>query len=132
MIFNPEVYRMKAVIMAGGEGRRLRPVTGESPKPLAPLLGRPVMEHILRLLRAQGFTEVCATLKYRAEDIVERFGDGSALGLSLSYRIETEPLGTAGSVKNCADFTGDEDFTVGGSEVACEKCSRKFLSGEIK
>lgn len=111
---------MKVVIMAGGEGRRLRPVTGETPKPLAPLLGRPVMEHILRLLRRQGFTEVCAAVKYRAEDIMARFGDGSALGLSLTYRVESEPLGTAGGVKNCRDFTGDEDFLVVSGDAACD------------
>ncbi len=111
---------MKAVIMAGGEGRRLRPVTGETPKPLAPLLGRPVMEHILRLLARQGFTEICAAVKYRAEEIMDRFGDGSALGVSLSYRIEKEALGTAGGVKNCADFTGDEDFLVISGDAACD------------
>ena len=111
---------MKAVIMAGGEGRRLRPVTGETPKPLAPLLGRPVMEHILRLLAGQGFTEVCAAVKYRAGEIMARFGDGSALGLSLTYRVEKEALGTAGGVKNCADFTGDEDFLVISGDAACD------------
>ena len=57
---------MKAVILAGGLGTRLRAVTGEHPKPLAPLLGRPVMEHIVELLRDQGFTEICAALHYRA------------------------------------------------------------------
>ena len=106
--------------MAGGEGRRLRPVTGELPKPLAPLLGRPVMEHILRLLRRQGFTEVCASLRYRAQEIRDRFGDGSALGLSLTYRVEQEALGTAGGVKNCADFCGDEDFLVISGDAACD------------
>lgn len=111
---------MKAIIMAGGEGRRLRPVTGEGPKPLVPLLGRPVMEHVLRLLRREGFCEVCATLRYRADDIRSRFGDGSALGLRLSYRVEDEPLGTAGGVKNCADFYGDEDFLVISGDAACD------------
>ncbi len=111
---------MKAVILAGGEGRRLRPVTGETPKPLAPLLGRPVMEHILRLLAKQGFPEVCAAVKYRAEDVMARFGDGSALGVSLTYRVEQEALGTAGGVKNCADFYGDEDFLVVSGDAACD------------
>ncbi len=106
--------------MAGGEGRRLRPVTGELPKPLAPLLGRPVMEHILRLLKKQGFSEVCASVRYRAREIRDRFGDGAALGLSLCWREEKEPLGTAGGVKNCADFTGDEDFLVISGDAACD------------
>ena len=109
---------MKAIILAGGEGRRLRPVTGETPKPLCPLLGRPVMEHILRLLARQGFTEVCAAVKYRAEEIEAAFGDGSALGLTLSYRVEKEPLGTAGGVKNCMDWVGDGDFLVVSGDAA--------------
>lgn len=111
---------VKAVILAGGEGRRLRPVTGETPKPLAPLLGRPVMEHILRLLAGQGFTEVCAAVKYRAEDLMARFGDGSGLGLSLTYRIEKDALGTAGGVKNCADFYGNGDFLVVSGDAVCD------------
>lgn len=69
---------MKAVIMAGGEGRRLKSITGERPKPMVPLLGRPMMEHILLLLKKHGFDEVCAAVKYRAEDIMRYFGDGSA------------------------------------------------------
>ena len=111
---------MKAVIMAGGEGKRLRCVTGESPKPLVPLLGRPMMEHILRLLRQHGFTEVCATLRYRAEEIRAAFGDGSALGVHLCYREEDTPLGTAGGVKNCADFIGEEDVLVISGDAACD------------
>ena len=65
---------MKAVIMAGGEGRRLRPVSGLLPKPLVPLLGRPMMEHIIILLREQGFKDICVSLRYKAEDISARFG----------------------------------------------------------
>ena len=86
---------MKAVIMAGGEGRRLKSITGERPKPMVPLLGRPMMEHILLLLKKHGFDEVCAAVKYRAEDIMRYFGDGSALGVRLEYRVEREALGTA-------------------------------------
>ena len=111
---------MKAVIMAGGEGKRLKAVTGDTPKPLVPLLGRPMMEHILLLLKAHGFTDVCAAVKYRAEEIMDRFGDGSALGLRLQYRVEPQALGTAGGVKNCADFYGDEDFLVISGDAACE------------
>ena len=111
---------MKAVIMAGGEGTRLRAVTGELPKPLVPLLGRPLMEHILRLLRGSGVTEVCAAVKYRAEEIEARFGDGSALGMKLLYRVEREALGTAGAVRNCADFVGNEDVLVLSGDAACD------------
>lgn len=112
--------RVKAVILAGGEGTRLKCITGERPKPLVPLLGRSVMEHLLLLLRRNGFTEVCAALRYRAEDIVAAFGDGSALGLSLCYRIERDQLGTAGAVRNCRDFFGGEDFLLISGDAACD------------
>ena len=111
---------MKAVIMAGGEGRRLKSITGERPKPMVPLLGRPMMEHILLLLKKHGFDEVCAAVKYRAEDIMRYFGDGSALGVRLEYRVEREALGTAGGVKNCADFCGSDDFLVISGDAACD------------
>ena len=111
---------MKAVVLAGGEGKRLRCITGELPKPLVPLLGRSMMEHILLLLRRSGFVEVCAAVRYRAEDIVAAFSDGSGLGISLCYRLEDKPLGTAGAVKNCADFYGDEDFLLISGDAACD------------
>ena len=111
---------MKAVIMAGGLGTRLRAVTGDCPKPMAELLGRPVMEHIVTLLRRCGYTELCPTLRYRAGDIIAYFGDGSRFGVSMEYRIEDKALGTAGGVKNCAGFYGGEDFLVISGDAACD------------
>lgn len=111
---------MKAVIMAGGEGRRLRAVTGEAPKPMVPLLGRPMLEHIVLLLKKHGFTDICAALKYRAEDIERCFLSGERLGVKMQYRVEREALGTAGGVKNCADFYGEEDFLVISGDAACD------------
>lgn len=111
---------MKAVIMAGGEGTRLKAVTGELPKPMVSLLGRPMMEHIILLLKSCGFTDICAAVKYRAEDIMDYFGDGSRLGVKLRYRVEKDALGTAGGVKNCADFYGDGDFLVISGDAACD------------
>ncbi len=111
---------MKAVIMAGGQGTRLKAVTGDAPKPMAPLLGRPMMEHIILLLKKHGITDICAAVKYRAEDIRSYFGDGSRLGVNLQYRVETEALGTAGGVKNCADFCGDGDTLVISGDAACD------------
>ena len=111
---------MKAVILAGGLGTRLRPVTGEHPKPMVPLLGKPMMEHIVALLRENGFTQICAALHYRAGEIMAHFGDGRRFGVELEYRIETENLGTAGSVRNCRDFFGDEDFLVISGDAACD------------
>ncbi|MDN5344616.1 MAG: mannose-phosphate guanylyltransferase / phosphomannomutase, partial [Clostridia bacterium] len=102
---------MKAIIMAGGEGSRLRPLTCKRPKPLVPVANRPVMEYCVDLLRELGITEVGVTLQYLPGLIQEYFGDGSDFGLHLHYFIEDKPLGTAGSVKNAAAFL-DETFVV--------------------
>ena len=110
---------MKAVVLAGGLGTRLRPVTGPTPKPLAPLLGRPILEHILRLLREQGFTRVCLALGYGAEEIRRRLAGGFP-GLELCFREEKEPLGTAGAVRACGAFIGKEDVLVISGDVACD------------
>ena len=111
---------MKAILLAGGQGTRLKAVTGDLPKPLVPLLGRPLAEHILRLLKKHGITEVCAALRYRPEDVMDAIGDGSRLGMQLTYRVEEQELGTAGAVKNCADFIGDEDVLVISGDAACD------------
>ena len=111
---------MKAVIMAGGLGTRLRAITGDKPKPMANLLGRPIMEHIVLQLKDCGFDDICAAVKYRAGDIIAHFGDGSRYGVKMQYRVETQALGTAGAVKNCADFYGDEDFLVISGDAACD------------
>lgn len=91
---------MNAVIMAGGEGTRLRPLTCNMPKPLAPLCGKPVVEYILELLKKHGFRQAVFTLRYQGEKIVSHFDDDEYDGIALSYTFEKEPLGTAGSVKN--------------------------------
>ena len=91
---------MRAVVMAGGEGSRLRPLTSGRPKPLVPVANRPIMEHIVRHLARHGIDEVVATLYYLGDEIVETFGDGEELGVRMRYSRENVPLGTAGSVKN--------------------------------
>lgn len=111
---------MKAVILAGGMGSRLKAVTGDIPKPMVPLLGKPLMEHIVELLRSQGFDDICAAVRYRAGDIMAYFGDGSRFDVRMQYRVEEEPLGTAGAVKNCRDFYGGEDFLVISGDAACD------------
>ena len=111
---------MKAIILAGGLGTRLKSVTGEHPKPMAELLGRPLMEHIVELLRENGFCEICCTLRDRAGEIMAHFGDGGRFGVSMQYRIETRPLGTAGSVGGCRDFIGGEDVLVISGDAACD------------
>src|SRR5260370_4474 len=89
---------MKAVVMAGGEGSRLRPLTSRTPKPLVPVAGRPIMEHILLHLRRHQMRDVVATVQYLGASIRNYFGDGSEQGVALSYSVEDSPLGTAGSV----------------------------------
>ncbi len=89
---------MKAVVMAGGEGSRLRPLTSNMPKPLVPVAGRPIMEHILLHLRRHQLRDVVATVQYLGASIRNYFGDGSDQGVALTYSVEDSPLGTAGSV----------------------------------
>lgn len=102
---------MKAVIMAGGQGSRLRPLTINRPKPMVPLVDKPVMAHIVGLLKRHGFTEVVATLQFMADRIQDYFGDGSQYGMQFHYSVEEVPLGTAGSVKQ-AEALLDETFLV--------------------
>lgn len=102
---------MKAVVMAGGDGSRLRPLTVGRPKPLVPIVNKSVMAHIFDLLRAHHITEVIVTLRYMASAIQDYFDDGSSFGMKIHYAIEETPLGTAGSVRNAADYL-DEPFIV--------------------
>jgi mannose-1-phosphate guanylyltransferase len=100
------------MVMAAGLGTRLRPLTYQMPKPLVPIANRPVTEHILLLLRRHGFGPLIANLHWFPDTIRERFGDGSGLGIDLTYSYEDELLGTAGGVRNVAEFFGDEPFLV--------------------
>lgn len=109
---------MKAVIMAGGEGTRLRPLTCDMPKPMAPICGRPMMDYTLELLARHGFDEASVTLMYMPQVIREYFG-GEAHGVKLKYFTEDTPLGTAGSVKAAAADFG-EDFLVISGDALCD------------
>ncbi|WP_037568366.1 mannose-1-phosphate guanyltransferase [Phaeacidiphilus oryzae] len=103
---------MKAVVMAGGEGTRLRPMTSSMPKPLLPVVNRPIMEHVLRLLKRHGLTETVVTVQFLASLVRNYFGDGEELGMHLTYANEEVPLGTAGSVKNAEEALKDDSFLV--------------------
>ena len=103
---------MKAVIMAGGQGTRLRPLTSNQPKPMIPIVNRPIMEHIIELLARHGFTEQIATVQFLSSVIRSYFGNGEDLGVQLTYATEETPLGTAGSVKNAEDELRDDTFVV--------------------
>ncbi|MBI3256256.1 MAG: NTP transferase domain-containing protein, partial [Actinobacteria bacterium] len=107
---------MKAVIMAGGEGTRLRPLTSNQPKPMIPVANRPMMEHIVRLLHKHGFDDIVVTVAFLANHIRTYFGDGSEFGVRMVYATEETPLGTAGSVRNAMDEL-DERFLVISGDV---------------
>lgn len=109
---------MYAVIMAGGQGTRLRPLTCDLPKPLAPLCGKPVLEYILDLLSAHGCSRAALTLMYQGQKIVDHFCGEPYRGIRMDYVFEEQPLGTAGSVKNAADT--DEDFLVISGDALCD------------
>ncbi|MGZ6728403.1 MAG: sugar phosphate nucleotidyltransferase, partial [Gaiellaceae bacterium] len=111
---------MKAVVMAGGEGTRLRPLTSNQPKPMVPVVGKPCMEHILDLLRKHGIDEVIVTLAFMPQAIRSYFGDGESLGLSIEYSVEESPLGTAGSVRLAGTERLDETFLVISGDALCD------------
>jgi mannose-1-phosphate guanylyltransferase/mannose-1-phosphate guanylyltransferase/phosphomannomutase len=105
------------MILAAGLGTRLRPITNAVPKPMVPVLNRPVMEHIVRLLVGNGFTEAIANLHWFPETIEGHFGDGSDLGIELSYSREEDLLGTSGGVRNAAGFLGDSFLVISGDAL---------------
>jgi mannose-1-phosphate guanylyltransferase/phosphomannomutase len=108
---------MKAVIMAGGKGTRLRPLTSNTPKPMVPLLDRPCMEYTIELLKKYGITEIAVTLQFIPEAIRQYFGDGADWGVQLHYFEEDVPLGTAGSVKNAEEFLDETFIVISGDAV---------------
>lgn len=100
--------------MAGGEGTRLRPLTSNAPKPMLPLVNRPMMEHIIDLLRDHGIEEVVVTVAFMANAIRNHFGDGSEFGVRMVYAAEETPLGTAGSVRNAMAELDDTFLVISG------------------
>jgi mannose-1-phosphate guanylyltransferase/phosphomannomutase len=116
---------MRAVVMAGGQGTRLRPLTTARPKPMVPVANRPMMEHVLELLSAHRFNDLLVTLQYLPDVIRNHFGDGSDFGSKITYSVEEKPLGTAGSVKRLEQllegtflvFSGDVVTDINLSEV---------------
>ena len=110
---------MKAVVMAGGEGNRLRPLTSNQPKPMVPVVGKPCMEHILELLREHTMSDVIVTVAFLPQAIRSYFGEGETLGMQIGYSVEESPLGTAGSVRLTAKQL-DETFLVISGDALCD------------
>ncbi|MFM9149368.1 MAG: NDP-sugar synthase, partial [Solirubrobacterales bacterium] len=108
---------MRAMVLAAGLGTRLRPVTYSLPKPMVPVVNRPVMEHIVRLLASHDLTEIVANLHWFPDTIESHFGDGSEFGVSITYSREDELLGTAGGVRKVEDFLGDQFLVISGDAL---------------
>ncbi len=100
--------------MAGGEGSRLRPITSTRPKPLVPVVNRPILWHVLRLLKRNKITDSYITLHYLADHITMAFGDGTDVGIPINYSFEDKPLGTAGSVKALEENLTDTFIVISG------------------
>lgn len=103
---------MQAVLLAGGLGTRLRSVVNDRPKPMADVCGKPFLEYLILELKKHGITEVVLAVGYKGEMIEEYFGDGSELGVQISYSYEKEQLGTAGAIRNAAVYIRDPEFLV--------------------
>jgi len=132
-VFTAEDLRHRArattpvVLMAGGRGQRLYPLTKDVPKPMLPIGGVPLLEIILRSLAAQGFVNVYISVNYLADVIIDHVGDGSSLGLSVKYIHEDKPLGTAGALAELSD-TVSETFIVMNSDLLTHVNLRDMLS----
>ncbi len=108
---------MKALIMAGGKGTRLRPLTCDIPKPMVPVLNKPVMEYSIELLKKYQVNEIAVTMAYLPSVIMDYFGSGQEWGVNLRYYTEEVPLGTGGSVKNAEDFLDDTFLVISGDAL---------------
>jgi NDP-sugar pyrophosphorylase family protein len=105
---------MKAVILAGGEGTRLRPLTLSTPKPVVPVVDRPFLRHQLELVARAGVREVVFSVAYRPERVEAVFGDGSSLGMRIRYAVEDTPLGTGGAVRNALELLDERTIVMNG------------------
>ncbi|MGB9877028.1 MAG: sugar phosphate nucleotidyltransferase [bacterium] len=115
------------MILAAGVGSRLDPLTRNVPKPMVPIANKPVIEHIIEVLREYGFRDILINVHYLAEKITSWLGNGEKLGVSIRYSHEEEPLGTAGGVKNCEDYF-DSTFLVVGADDLCDIDLRRVLA----
>ena len=108
---------IQTVVMAGGQGTRLRQLTSNRPKPMVPVVNKPLMEHIIELLKRHGFGDIVVTLQFLPTLIENYFGDGEAHGVRMSYVTEESPLGTAGSVKNARSLLNRTFLVVSGDAL---------------
>lgn len=111
---------MKAVILVGGEGTRLRPLTYDLPKPMVPICGKPFTQYTLELIKSHGIDEVIFSLGYKWDSFTDYFGDGSSLGMKIHYVVEDSPLGTAGAIKNVEEYLDEGSFLVFNGDILSE------------
>ncbi len=109
---------MKAIILAGGLGTRLRPLTNETPKPLLPISGKPIIEHAILNFKKHGIKDIILSVGFRAEKIKEYFGGGEKLGVNIEYCIEDAPLGTGGALKKAAENISETFVAINGDNLA--------------
>lgn len=114
-----KAHDMKAVVLAGGYGTRLKPLTERRPKPLLPVAGRPCIDYVLRSLVAGGFKEIVITTSYMSDRVIKRIGDGLDYSASILYSFEATPAGTAGAVKRLENFI-DDTFVVASGDVLAD------------
>jgi len=107
-----------AVILAGGEGTRLRPLTNKIPKPLLPIKGKPILEHAINNFKKHGITDIILSIGYKAGDIQDYFKDGSVFGVNITYCIEDEPLGTGGAIKDSSKSLKETFIVINGDNLA--------------
>lgn len=122
---------MKAMILAAGLGKRMRPLTDQCPKPLLPVAGKPLIVHHLERLREAGIDEVVINVSYRAEQIIDAIGNGSAFGLHIHWSRETTPLETGGGIQQALPQLGESPFLLINGDVWCEALpSQHALKGD--
>jgi NDP-sugar pyrophosphorylase family protein len=109
---------MRAIILAGGLGTRLRPLTDKTPKPLLPIKGKPIIEHAINNFKKHGIKDIILSVGFKADKIKEYFGDGSKFGVNISYCVEDEPLGTGGAIKKAATGINETFIAINGDNLA--------------
>lgn len=121
---------MKAMILAAGLGKRMRPLTDRCPKPLLPVAGKPLIVHHLTRLAKAGIDEVVINVSYRAEQIIEALGDGSRFGVDIAYSREATPLETGGGIFQALPLLGEQPFLLVNGDVWCDALPSLTALGE--
>ena len=109
---------MKAIILAGGLGERLRPLTDETPKPLLPVNDKPIIQHAIENFKKHGILNIILSIGYKSDKIKKYFGDGSKFGVNITYCIEDTPLGTGGAIKKAAEDIDETFIAINGDNLA--------------